>query len=144
VMGPPRTAEGAEVVEPVAVDENGEHAQVSMVKAGPLQFNLFRQTDAGTRDYRLIGLAFASFLGAALVATILLTMAGLRSYFARVGFVFLLGLFAAVLVQMCDYLFWGQNWQLTAYKSVFFVSGALLAGLVLAMFVRPRPTPVRI
>src|SRR5436305_15307072 len=39
VMGPPRTAEGAEIIEPVAVDEQGaEHPQVSMVKAGPLKF----------------------------------------------------------------------------------------------------------
>jgi len=145
VMGPPRTADGVEIVEPIAVDEQGPHTQVSMVKAGPLHFNLFQQNaDTGSRDYRLIGLALAGFLGAALVASLLLAMAGLRSYIARVGFVFLLGLFAAVLVELCDYLFWGQNWQLTAYKSVFFVSGALIAGMVLAMFVRPRPTPVRI
>jgi hypothetical protein len=141
VMGQPN-AEGADVAQ--AVDNDGNEPPVRLVQ-GPLAFSLFQQdADTGTRDFRKIGLALGSFLGAALVATLLLMMAGLRSYAARVGFVFLLGLFAAVLVQMCDYLFWGQAWQVTAYKSVFFVSGALLAGIVLAIFVRPQPTTVKI
>jgi hypothetical protein len=136
-------AEPATTAEEASQPE-GDEPQVTLVQ-GPLAFNLFAQdAETGSRDFRKIGLGLASFLGVALVATLLLMMAGLRSYVARVGFVFLLGLFAAVLVQMSDYLFWGQGLDVTAYKSGFFVSGALVAGIILAMFIRPQPTPVRV
>ncbi len=126
-----------------AVAANAEQNQEITLVQGPLAFNLFEQNAEGGRDFRKIGLGLATFLGVALVATLLLTMAGLRSYFARVGFVAALGLFAAVLVA-CDALFWNQTWEWAAYKSMFFVSGALIAGLVLAIFVRPSPTLVKI
>ncbi len=120
--------------------EEGE--EVTFVQ-GPLAFSLFEANAEGARDYRKIGLGLATFVGVALVASLLLAMARLRGYFARVGFVTVLGAFAAVLLT-CDALFWGQTWELTAYKSMFFVSGALITGLVLAAFVRPQPTPVKV
>jgi hypothetical protein len=140
LINPPQQADGTEVAEPV--DEEGA-TPVSLVKDGPLAFS-FQNQETGGLDWRAMGIGLGGFVGVALLASLLLMAAGLRSYIARVGFVFLLGVFAAVLVQMCDYLFWGQNMQLTLYKGAFFMSAALIAGLVLAMFVRPQPTLVRI
>jgi hypothetical protein len=143
-IGPPPNADGSERAEPK--NDDGEPV-VSQVKAGPMEIGLLQKNpDSGKFNFRLIGMGLASFLGVALVASLLLTMAGLRSYVARVGFVFLLGVFATVLVQVSEYLFWQHtsNWVVTAYKSAFFLSAALMAGLVLAAFVRPQPTPVRI
>jgi hypothetical protein len=141
----------SEEAEPAAPAEEGSEPAVTLVQ-GPLAFHMFQQDAETGLDWRVIGLGLASFLCVSVVAAFLLTMARLRSYFARVAFVFLLGVFAAVLVQMCDYLFWQQTintttntaWDLTMYKSMFFVSAALIAGIVLAIFVRPQPTPVRI
>src|SRR6266446_4934383 len=72
VMGPPMQ-NGREIAEPV--DDQGT-PQASAVMEGPLKLVVFQQNEeTGARDYRLIGIALAGFLGVALVAAMLLAMA---------------------------------------------------------------------
>jgi hypothetical protein len=136
----PRAADGA-VVNPAA--EDGSEMPVTFVQ-GPLAFNLFAQDAEAGMNWKTIGLGLSAFLCVSVVAAWLLMMARLHNYFARVAFVMLLGVFAAALVQTCDYLFWQQTLEVSAYKTGFFVSAALIAGIVLAIFVRPQPTAVKV
>jgi hypothetical protein len=133
---------GGERTQSVDEDNDGE-VPVTLVESR-LAFHPLAQDASGSRDFGRIGLGLATFLVVAVVAALLLMMARLPSYVARVGFVLLLGVFAAILVQMCDYLFWGQSWESAASKGLFFVSAALIAGLVLAFFVRPEPMTVKL
>jgi hypothetical protein len=103
---------------------------------GPLGQLLSHQ---GRIDTRSPGL-FAQYFGSAVIVAGLLVLAlpGLKCYAARVGFVFLAGLFAAVAVNFSQAIWFHQPWGYHLFLAAFHVSGWLLAGSVMALVIRPR------
>jgi len=89
-------------------------------------------------DTLLLGLAH--FFVSALMAAILLrmVMSVLTGYLGRVFFVFLLGVFAALTVRLSDPIWWNLPWDFFVHGAVMTVINWLLAGLVLAMIVKPQ------
>jgi hypothetical protein len=87
----------------------------------------------------LIG--FAHMFVSGLLVGVLMNLAGLRFYLSRVGFVFLLGVFAAFVTHLAD-VFWMQypvNFQLFMIGMV--VTQWLIGGVFMAAIIRP-PVPV--
>jgi hypothetical protein len=75
----------------------------------------------------------------ALLAGGLLTLAlpSLKSYGSRVAFVFLLGVFAAVAVNLTEAIWLHQPWAYTLFYVSMYVSNWLLAGLAMALVIKP-------
>jgi hypothetical protein len=63
----------------------------------------------------------------------------LPTYFDRVKFVTLLGLAAAILIDVGDIAWWHIDWQWKLYQAFYNVSFWLLTGLVLGLFIKPKP-----
>lgn len=85
----------------------------------------------------LLGLA-VNFLSCLIAALLLrITLPALGSYLGRVGFVFLLGVFAAVAVRLADPVWWGLPWNFHLAGAAHLAGGWLLVGLVLGAAVRP-------
>jgi len=82
---------------------------------------------------------FLQMFASALLAAVLLAIAGprLKSYVSRVGFVFLLGLFAAVTIHLAEPVWFARPWDYHLVMSFDECCKALLAGIVLAVVVRP-------
>ena len=87
-------------------------------------------------DGAAMGKGFVLVLVSVGLLSLLLRQAApaLGSYGARVGFVVLAGLVAAVFLDIGDTVWWflSVEWQL--YRALYTVSAALVAGLVLAAF----------
>ncbi len=62
----------------------------------------------------------------------------LPTYFGRVGFVTLLGLAAAVLIEGGDIAWWHIDWQWKLYQAFYDVSFWFLTGAVLGLFIKPK------
>jgi hypothetical protein len=75
----------------------------------------------------------------ALIALVLRRVApSLPTYFDRVKFVTLIGLAAAVLIDVGDITWWHIDWQWKLYQAFYDVSFWVLTGLVLGLFVKPK------
>ena len=61
----------------------------------------------------------------------------LLSYSDRVGFVFLAGLTASILIDLGDVVWWRISWDWKLYLAFYHVSAWVLTGLVLGRFVGP-------
>jgi hypothetical protein len=110
-------------------------------REGPLVEIIYRKEGVeGLMDPMIFVQGFIHFLVSALIAGLLLTMAlpNLPTYLGRVLFVFLLGLFASVVVTLSDPIWFLHPWQFALLKGAFEAAGWLLAGLVLGLVVRPR------
>ncbi len=84
---------------------------------------------------------FLNFFTSALIVAALLTMAlpGLRSYSQRALFVFLVGLFGGVAIDLARPIWWLQPWDYWIHQALFPITAWLLAGLVMAALIKPRP-----
>lgn len=80
------------------------------------------------------------FFVSALIAGTLLAVAGnsLKSYGSRVAFVTGLGLFAAAFVRMGDVVWFYHSFGYQLMLACYLISSWVLAGLVLAAFIRPK------
>ena len=74
-----------------------------------------------------------------LIAILLRRVAtALPTYFDRVRFVTLIGVTAAVLIDVGDVTWWHIDWQWKLYQAFYDVSFWFLTGLVLGLFVKAR------
>jgi hypothetical protein len=71
-------------------------------------------------------------------ALLLLALPGLQSYFARVLFVTLVGVFAAVTISLSSPIWFHHSWCFALLNSVYNVGSGLVTGLVLAAVIRPK------
>jgi hypothetical protein len=87
----------------------------------------------------MMGTGFAHLVLTGLLAAVLLRLAlpGLSSYLARVGFVFGLGLFAAVGTRLGDMIWLHHHWTFAVGQFLFAGSAWLLSGIVMAAIIRP-------
>lgn len=82
---------------------------------------------------------FAKELAQSLIAAFLLSLAALAAYTARVGFVFAIGVFAALGTDTSYWIWYGFPLSYTLATVAIALGEALIAGLVIAAIVRPRP-----
>jgi hypothetical protein len=74
-----------------------------------------------------------------LIALLLRQVAtSLPTYFDRVKFVTLIGLAAAVLIDVGDIAWWHIDWKWKLYQAFYDISFWFLTGLILGFFVRPK------
>jgi hypothetical protein len=105
---------------------------------GPLVQIMYRKEGAACMDPKQMGLGFAHMAAGSFVAGLLLLMAGpgLRTYFCRVLFVALLGVFAAFAINFAQPIWFLHPWKFYLLQSVFDVVSWTLAAVVLAALVR--------
>lgn len=108
-------------------------------REGPLLQIVVIREGVEPMDPKIFGQGFGHYFVSALLAGILLAMAKLPSYGSRVGYVFLLGLFAA-LIWLLNVIWMHHPWQFPMFSAANTVTSWLLAGFVLAAVVRPTAT----
>ncbi|MBZ0115160.1 MAG: hypothetical protein K8J08_22075 [Thermoanaerobaculia bacterium] len=84
---------------------------------------------------------FINMFTSALIVAALLCMAmpGLPTFSLRAQFVFLVGLFAGVAVDLARPIWWHQPWNYWIHQALFPITGWLLVGLVMAAIVKDQP-----
>jgi hypothetical protein len=125
----------------------GCHADEEQMKAhekrageGPIALIHYRKEGFSMAQMPVVmGTGFFHLLLTGLVAAFLLRLAlpGLPSYRSRVGFVLVLGVFAAVATRLSDLIWFHYHWAFTLGQVVFFVTAWLLGGVVMAAIIRP-------
>lgn len=81
---------------------------------------------------------FVKQLAQSLIAAFLLSLAVFMGYVARVGFVTLIGIFAALGTDTSYWIWYGFPLNYTLANIAIGLVGAIVAGLVIAAIVRPR------
>jgi hypothetical protein len=89
---------------------------------------------------RQLGTEFGLNVAVALIAAILLAWAGLASFASRLGFVTLAGVMVALLTNVEYWNWYGSPANYTLGLMATQVIGFFLAGIVIALIVRPRNT----
>jgi hypothetical protein len=121
--------------------EDDRKAFVENHKKGPLIEISYRNEGADPMDPLYFGIGFVHLLCLGIIAGFLLIMAlkNLPNYLSRAGFVFLLGVFAAALIDVGSVVWMLHPWRYPAMLAIFHASSWLLAGLVLGAVIRqPR------
>lgn len=103
--------------------------------AGPQGFLIYRPTSTGLSGKMLITEALTNILQALLVA-FLLAQAGLRRFSSRLGFVFVLGLFASIASNISYWNWYGFPGTFILAYIVSLLVGYFLVGLVVAAIVK--------
>jgi hypothetical protein len=81
---------------------------------------------------------FLNVAGVVLIAW-LLRVAALPTYSRRLLLVFVAGLTATVLIDFGDAVWWGTSWIWKLYQGFYSLSAYVVAGSVLAGFIKPAP-----
>lgn len=115
-------------------------AHIERYKRGPIATVFYRE--AGTNPMRpstfLLGLVHMFVTTLCIGGALWLAKGALPSYLGRVGFVGLIGLAVAIWANLGDPIWWHRPWEYQIYTAVYDAVAWLLAGLVLAAFVRQR------
>lgn len=106
---------------------------------GPVVEIIYRKEGLDPLSSQEMVMGFCHFLAAALLAGVLLVMSqpGLPRYWMRVLFVTVLGAFATVAVSFAGPVWFHHPWPAVLYTSAYQLVGWLLAGLVMALVIRP-------
>ena len=106
---------------------------------GPVVEIVYRKEGLDPRNVQEYVVGFCHYLAASLLAGVLLVMAqpGLQRYPARVLFVALVGVFACVAIAFAKPVWFHHPWPAILYESAYNAIGWLLAGLVMALVIRP-------
>lgn len=123
-------------------DEAAMEAFTARHERGPLLQIFYRADGVNPMGGSVYFHGFLNMFTSALIVAGLLVLAapGLLGYGQRVLFVFLLGLFAGVTVELAKPIWWHQPWDFWVFQALFPISGWLVVGLVMAAIVKP---PVR-
>jgi hypothetical protein len=125
----------------VPTAEHDQAAKETLFKEGPVA--MIHMTHPAGRPLAdpaiMIGGFALNLVGLVLIAIILRRLAAaMPAYFERVGFVALVGLTAAVLIDGGDAVWWQIPWPWKLYQAFYDFSFWLIAGLILAGFVGAR------
>lgn len=106
--------------------------------SGPMGLLIYHPIGNEVLTMRQLGREFGLDVGMALIAAILLSWAGLASFAARVGFVTLAGIMAALLTNVQYWNWYGFPANYTLATMATQVIGFFLAGIIIALIVRGR------
>jgi hypothetical protein len=106
---------------------------------GPVVELIYRKDGVDAMSPAYFARGYVHLAVSALLAAALLSLAApaLPGYLSRVGFVALLGLFAAFALNVGDIVWFHHPWQWPVMLAAFNASGWLLASLVLGAVIRP-------
>lgn len=109
------------------------------VKSGPFVEVSFTK-EVNYMDPRIFAMGFLHFLGIALLAGICLTSVrgSLRSYAARVAFLFMVFLLGAGTIHLSDPIWFHRSWHLAVINCAYVIPMGLLLGLVMGWFIQPK------
>lgn len=119
----------------------GDRIWAERHRRGPIAHVFYRQEGAEPMAASVFLAGFVNMFTSALIAVGILVL-GLPiwpRYGQRVLVVFLLGLFAAVTVEMAAPIWFYHPWEYHAYQALYQVGGWLLVGLATAGLVKPEP-----
>lgn len=107
-------------------------------KAGPVATIFFSKEGIEPMSPQVMGIGFGLVFASALIAAVLLSMTSGIGFFGRVLFVALLGVFAAIEGHgsLWNWMHFPQDWTIAMATDV--VVGWALAGILLAIIIRPR------
>lgn len=108
---------------------------------GPIAMIAFRREGTNPMAPTVFLFGFLHMLATTFLLGLVLRAAAprLREYGARVVFVAIVGLTVAIWGNLGTPIWWHQPWSLHLLTAVYDAVGFVLAGLVLARFVRPEP-----
>jgi len=110
-------------------------------QAGPIATIHVRREGAPAMNPQVFVKGFLHGLLTCFLLGLMMKMAlpGLPTYGLRVGFATLAALTAAVFLELGEVVWWYQPWGLHLVNLVWSATAGLIAGLVLAYFLRPSP-----
>ncbi len=119
---------------------NDEETRNKLSDAGPVGFVHIQREGRPVVDTSTMRNGFLLMLATAFLISVILKRAlpALPSYADRVGFVALLGLTAVVMIDCGDAVWWNTPWGWKVYQIFYDLVAWVIAGLVLAKFVRPE------
>ena len=117
-----------------------EETRNKLSEAGPVAFVHIQREGRPVMDPSIMLNGFLLTLVTACLISVLLKRAppALRSYAERVGFVALVGVTAVVMIDFGDAVWWKIPWGWKIYQIFYDLVAWVIAGLVLAKFVRPE------
>ncbi len=119
---------------------NDEETRNRLSEAGPVAFVHIQREGRPVVDPSIMLNGFLLTLVTACLISVLLKRAlpALGSYTERVGFVALVGVTAVVMIDCGDAVWWKIPWGWKMYQIFYDLVAWVIAGLVLAKFVRPE------
>ena len=121
--------------------KNGEASKKfqEMHESGPIGQVVIRHEGAKMMDPNVFALGLSQYFVASLLMVVLLRLAvpGLESYLARVLFVTLIGVFASLAITLQQPIWYHHPWKMPLILAGYDAVSWLLAGLVLALVIRP-------
>lgn len=110
-------------------------------RRGPIVHLFFRPEGTNPMGFTTYARGLLHFFASSWLAGWLLAMIGPRraTYWSRVGFVLLLGVFAAVFVNLSPPIWFHHPWSYHLVLAAFDCFNALLMGIVLGAIVKPLP-----
>ncbi len=120
---------------------NDQKALAALTQAGPVAtVHLQREGQAVMPPSVFIFGFVHEFLTVFLIALLIkMALPALGSYRSRVGFVALAGLAAAFFTNAGNPIWWHHPWPWCLFTGIYDVTAWLVAGLVLAAFIKPKP-----
>jgi hypothetical protein len=110
----------------------------ALTKTGPSGLLIYHPPGASTDVMAMLIGEFAKELAQALIAAFLLAFTPLAGYWCRVGFVTALGLFASLGTDTSYLIWYGFPLDYTLVYTAIGLIGAFAAGLVIALWMKPR------
>jgi hypothetical protein len=120
-------------------DPKMEEKSAALMKTNPSGMMIYRPAGASFGMGPLLVKEFAKELAQSLLAALLLSLTLLTGYFARVGFVAVIGLFAALGTDVSYWIWYGFPASYTLAVITMNLVGAVAAGLAIAAIVKPKP-----
>lgn len=121
-----------------------EHARkVELHQAGPIAMIHMRHEGAGIMEPKLLLTGFLHELVAMTAAALLMgsLLGSLNTYVRRVGFMAVIGLLIAWFGPVSQPIWWFNPWPVHLVNAVYTSLAWLVAGLVLAAFIKPATAP---
>lgn len=108
-------------------------------KRGPIGQIFYQQEGSNPYSPRtvILGLVHALLISALATGLLVLVLPALPTYARRLGFLFGLGLFAALALDFADSVRWQQSWSHHGIVALFDIVNGFISAIVLAWFVDP-------
>lgn len=116
-----------------------EKQYLELAKAGPIAMVHIKLEGGEPMEPKLLAMGFVHELVSMVVAAMLMgaLLGVLKTYTKRVGFMAVLGVIMALYANLGGAIWWMQSWEFSIVVAVHTALAWLVAGLVLAAFIKP-------